>query len=177
MTLHYISPIATQSVESSALTLRDFSGRGLIDIRGRDLGGIFQSIRIGEVKRIDSGSLTRLTPEQFVLLADSNTDAAIDWLQLEAGHARVTMTDVTHGYGQMQLMGPLARDVLPKVCGLDFADAAFPNHHAAQSSLAKVRTLIVRFDDENTPAFHLVVSASLAAYVWSVVADAMQQFI
>lgn len=174
--LSFISPISAQPVQSGAVTLMDFSGQGLIDIRGRDLGGVFQMIRIGNAKRVDNGVLARLTPEQYLLLAGANVDVAADWLRIEAGDSRVTITDVTHGYGHIRLVGDCVQDVLPKICGLDFANSAFPNHHAAQSSLAKVRTLIMRLDDENLPAYHLIVSASLAVYVWGVVSDAMQEF-
>jgi len=173
MSLPYISPISAQPVQSAAVTLTDFSGQGLIDIRGR---GIFQSIQTGDIQQVDHGVLVRLTPDQLMLLTDGKTDSAVTWLQNEAGDGRVTLTDMTHNYGQMRLAGEYVQDVLPKICGLNFADAEFPNHHAAQSSLAKVRTLIVRLDDANVPAYRLIVSASLAAYVWSVVADAMQEF-
>lgn len=177
MTLPYRSPIAAPPVRSANITLTDLSGQGLIDIRGRDPGGIFQSIRIGEVKQVENGILIRLTPEQFMLLVDGKTDSAVARLKTESGEgARVTITDMTHGYGQMRLSGEYAQDVLPKICGLDFADAEFPNQHAAQSSLAKVRTLIVRLDEGNLPAYRLVVGSSLAAYVWDVVTDAMQEF-
>jgi heterotetrameric sarcosine oxidase gamma subunit len=177
MNLPYLSPISASPIQSGAVMLTDFSRQGLIDIRGRDLGGVFQAIRIGEVKHVENGLLTRLTPEQWLMFVEADSDVAAEWLKLEAGDARVTITDVTHGYGHLRLVGEDARDVLPKICGLDFSDGAFPNHHAAQSSLAKVRTLIVRLDDENLPAYHLIVSASLAAYVWGVVSDAMQEYI
>jgi sarcosine oxidase gamma subunit len=36
--------------------------------------------------------------------------------------------------------------------------------------------LIVRLD-EPTPAYHLVVDRSLAAYVWAALTDAMQEFL
>lgn len=176
MTLPYRSPIAAQPVRSSNITLTDLSGQGLIDIRGRDLGGIFQLIRIGGVKQVENGILTRLTPEQLMLLVDGKTDSAVAWLKTESGGgARVTITDVTHGYGQMRLSGEYAKDVLPKICGLNFADAEFSNYHAAQSSLAKVRTLIVRLDEGNLPAYRLIVGLSLTAYVWDVVTDAIQE--
>jgi heterotetrameric sarcosine oxidase gamma subunit len=176
MNLSYLSPISATPVQSGAVTLTDLSGQGSIDIRGRDPSGIFQELRIGDVKIVDYGVLVRLTPDQWIFLANSNIDTAFEWLQMEVKNPRVVITDVTHGYGHIRLMGQRARDVLPKICGLDFADSTFPDHHVAQSSLAKVRTLIVRLDDSNSPAYHLIVSSSLAAYVWSVVADAMQEF-
>ena len=42
----------------------------------------------------------------------------------------------------------------------------------AQNSLAKVRTLIIRADVDETPAYGLFVDRSLAQYVWGVVYDA-----
>ena len=62
------------------------------------------------------------------------------------GDRRVTVTSITHGRCGMLLVGSDAARVLRKVCGLDFSDKQFSDLHAAQTSLAKVRTLIIRAD-------------------------------
>jgi sarcosine oxidase, subunit gamma len=89
---------------------------------------------------------------------------------------RVTLTDITHGRAGIALVGTQARDVLAKVCGLDFSDRTFLDKHAAQTSLAKVRALIIRDDEDSLPIYKLFVDRSLASYVWDVVYDAAQEF-
>ena len=38
----------------------------------------------------------------------------------------MTVTDVTGGYGQLNLQGPLAREVLSRVTSVDVTNEAFP---------------------------------------------------
>jgi len=88
----------------------------------------------------------------------------------------LTVTDVTHAHGLLQLVGPHAPDVLPKLCGLDSDDAMFPDRHVSQTSLAKIAALILRLDVSGGRAYWVMVERSLAAYVWETVWAAMQEF-
>ena len=88
----------------------------------------------------------------------------------------LTVTDLTHAYGHLLLIGDFAADVLAKVCGLNFSDEAFPNQHIKQSSLAKVRASIIRHDQNDVSAYHLLVGYPVTAYVWDVLFDAAQEF-
>lgn len=167
------------AVPSSQVTLTDVSAQGVIDIRGRTADQALKTLydavpgSPGSVTLTRDGALACLRPDQFTLLL--NNGANRDALDALDGMT-VTITDVTHGRAIMRLTGEKAPSVLPKICGLNFADAAFPNLHAAQTSLAKVRALIVRSDRDSLPAYYLVVDRSLGAYVWGVVDDAAQEF-
>jgi heterotetrameric sarcosine oxidase gamma subunit len=84
--------------------------------------------------------------------------------------------DYTHGKAVVRLSGMAAPDLLSKTCGLDFHDTVFPNLRAAQTSAAKIKTLIVRYDQEATPTYFLHVNRPLGQYFWEVVWDVGQEF-
>jgi len=190
-----ISPLATilpravssKSAQEQAQTVRSAVGLAeiatwqILDIRGADAETVLSaafatpSMGIGAVTGVTAGLLVRLRRDQFALLTP-DLPAALERLTAPAEDALLTLTDISHGRGVIFLGGAQAAAVLSKVCGLDFMDAKFPNLFAAQTSLAKVRALIVRFDTAQTPAFYVIVDRSLTAYVWDVLVDAAHEF-
>lgn len=186
--LPLISPLPDSETTGTPQTveLADLSAtQGLIGILGCDAEGPLRQTYAdapaspGDVWSFGEGALARLTQDEFALLLNDQNqmESAIERLREASEGARVTLTDLTHGRGQFRLSGPRAVEVLHKLCGLDFSDTAFPGPHAAQTSLAKVRALIVRLDGPTTPAYHLIIDRSLAAYVWEAVVDAMRAFV
>jgi heterotetrameric sarcosine oxidase gamma subunit len=149
----------------------------VLHLRGDDVERPLQAgeMRIGAVRTTEDGLLVRLRRDEFVLLTNEGEAVLNRFTALIAGQP-ITLTDITHGRCGMLLVGAHAADVLPKVCGLNFSERQFSNWHAAQTSLAKVRTLIVRVDLDGTPAYGLFVDRSLGAYVWEIVSDAAQEF-
>lgn len=185
--LSIASPLPTRSSGSSVQAVRQSVGIAEISqwhifhMRGLEAETILASAyaitapKIGGMADTADGMLVRLRRDEFVLLT-SNIAQVEQRLSSVSSASLLTLTDITHGRGIMALIGVKAHEVLPKVCGLDFADAKFPNCFAAQTSLAKVRTLIVRLDSADLPVYYLMVDRSLAAYVWDVVFDATQEF-
>ncbi|MHB8627399.1 MAG: sarcosine oxidase subunit gamma family protein [Aggregatilineales bacterium] len=141
------------------------------------LASVFNTspMAIGAVLMVSDGILVRLRHDEFVLLT-TNLKVALERLESKSAESLVTLTDITHGRGVICLCGPRASDVLPKLCGLNFATTKFPDRYATQTRLAKVRTLIMRMDAGRLPAYYLVVDRSLADYVWEVVFDAAQEW-
>ncbi len=155
--------------------------RGLLHVRGYDGEAVLSRayalpiLNVGDVAVVDGGLAVRLRRDEFLLVVE-DVHVAMAHVEKAAAGARITLTDVTHGRAGIALVGERARHVLAKVCALDFSDRAFPSRHAAQTSLAKVRALIIRDDLDAIPAYQLYVDRSLAAYVWDVVRDATQEF-
>jgi heterotetrameric sarcosine oxidase gamma subunit len=172
-----LAPEQQTQIIRAGVGLGEISDRALLHLRGNGIETALETgeMPIGTVRTIDDGLLIRLRRDEFVLFTAVGESVFSD-LNQKLGEQTITVTDITHGRCGMLLVGARAVDVLPKVCGLDFADRQFPNWRAAQTSLAKVRTLIVRVDVGNTPAYGLFVDRSLAAYVWGVVVDAAQEF-
>lgn len=152
---------------------------GLLNLRGQSAGALAQQVygaaidAVGAVVPVSDGLLARLRRDEIALLSPCLPDALE---RLQSADSALTITDVTHGRGFLVLVGARALNVLPKVCGLNLSDTAFPDHHAAQTMLAKVRALLIRADAVQLPAYHIIVDRSLAAYVWDVLLEAAQEF-
>jgi sarcosine oxidase subunit gamma len=177
------SPIdAGKSVGTSDLVeLADVTGKWtLLHVQGAAgdwLAQTFGEIPTGPgtVIAMDENIAAWLRPDLFLMVAAPNRTTELS----ENVPAGLTVTDITHGRGLLQLSGPLSRQVLPKLCGLDFRDSTFLDRHAAPTSYAKVQSVIIRHDKKvnGPPAYYLIIDRSLAAYVWEVTVDAMQEFL
>ena len=84
----------------------------------------------------------------------------------------VTVTDVTHGRFEYRIVGPEAPRLLSKVCGLDFDDDAFPDRRCRETSVARVKALVVRADAGGRPAWRVLGGRALGAYVWDTLMEA-----
>jgi glycine cleavage system aminomethyltransferase T len=76
----------------------------------------------------------------------------------------------------LTLIGPRCRQILSKVCALDFHPDSFPQLGVKVTSLAKTRQIIMRRDRPGLPAFSLAGAPSLAAYVWDTLLEAGREF-
>jgi aminomethyltransferase len=159
--------------------LADVSPHGKVQIEGATA---FEALRsaygsapeaIGGHAAVESGHLYRLRADMFYLSTPPGAETeAGRRIEAAAAGSHLTVTDLTHALADIRLVGPAAPSVLRRVCGLDFDEAAFPNHSARQSSLAKTRQLILRRDFGSLPAYTLIGARSLATYVWGVLMEA-----
>jgi sarcosine oxidase subunit gamma len=136
-------------------------------------------LAIGDARPADEGMLCRLAADEYLLLVESPEEWAAAYARLDdpVTGQRATLSDLTHGYGKLQLNGPRAAALLPRLCGLDFSEVGFPDGHVAQTSLAKVHATLVRMDGQGErPRYYLLVDRSVSAYVWEVIVAVMQAF-
>lgn len=170
--------VAEQEILSpgNELVLTDLTGLGIEHVRntpkgtrseGGDLSG-----DIGELRPIDGALIARLTAEEWVVITPGGEE-----VPLHAEAARLhTVTDVSHGNGVLLIAGQQAAAVLSKLSPVNLSDADFPNLHCVQTSLAKVRTLLLRRDLHEKPAFVLAVGRSVSEYVWRILLNAADEF-
>ncbi|MBL8709223.1 MAG: GcvT family protein [Rhodospirillaceae bacterium] len=73
-------------------------------------------------------TVSRLAEDRFwVVTAAANQVRDLTWIRRNiARDARLTVTDVTSGYGVLSLMGPRSRDLLARLSPNDFSNEAFP---------------------------------------------------
>lgn len=182
------SPITTSlapTLPPAELTLADLTGAPVIHIQGeaRDLlQTYFAQIpaKPGELVDVDGGLLARLTPAEFYLFGLSASASLPTAADLDNAFAQARRfahaTDYTHGKAVLRLSGAAAPDLLSKMCGLDFYDTVFPSGRVAQTSAAKIKTLIARYDRGQTPVYYLHVNRPLGQYFWEVAWDAGREF-
>jgi heterotetrameric sarcosine oxidase gamma subunit len=155
----------------------DQSHRGKLRIEGKAAAAILSAtdLAIHAGKKTEFGNLYKLRPDLFFLSTTSeNEEGAEDWLQAkkqETG-SLVSVTNVTHGNGEIWLLGSRSAHLLGRLCSLDFHDDYFPDSSAKQSSVAKTRQLIIRQDIGDVLVYALIGDRSLANYLWHTIIKA-----
>jgi heterotetrameric sarcosine oxidase gamma subunit len=180
-----ITTVSSPTAPASNLTLTDLSGVPVVLIQG-EVGDLLNQhfaqipAKPGDLVEVNGGLLARLTPSEiylFGLSLNASLPAATALNDTFAKTQRFAHAiDYTHGKAVMRLAGVAAPQVLSKISGLDFHLTVFPNLRAAQTSAAKIKTLIVRYDQEETPTYFLHVNRPLGQYFWEVVWEAGQEF-
>jgi heterotetrameric sarcosine oxidase gamma subunit len=181
------SPIAVPEQPSTSQNLRlsDLTGLPVIQIKG-NADNVLKK-QFGEVPAqpgglvdVGDGFLARLTPQEFYLFGKTAASKLPAAVALDDSFARAKCfahaTDLTHGRAVLYLVGTDAPEMLSKICGLDFHNTVFPNLQVAQTSAAKIKTLIARYDEGETPAYFLHVNRPFGQYFWNIVWDAGQEF-
>jgi len=163
-----------------SLALAPLFERGLFELRGRNLAEAMSIhlSRPGEVLLHGDALIARLRPDHWLAVTRSR-DAIPAFSDFTADNRTgelTTLTDITHGRACLLLIGARATEVLTRLCGLDFSEAAFPHAHAAQASLAKVRSLIIRWDLNHLPAYFISVERSLARYISEAILAEMEEY-
>lgn len=180
-----ITPVAAPAVVSSQLSIADLTGVPVILIQG-EVGNLLKPhfahipTRPGDLVEVSGGLLARLTPTELYLFGLSSNAKLPSVVDLEDNLAKgqrfTHVTDYTHGKAVIRLAGAAAPELLSKICGLDFDQTIFPNLHVAQTSAAKIKTLIARCDVAGVSTYFLHVNRPLGQYFWEVVWDAGQEF-
>lgn len=183
-----INPANLQPQSSPApasLTLADLTGAPVVLVQGQAEAVLQKQFgrvpaKPGELSDVGDGLLARLTAREFYLFGrapDANLPSAADLdEQLAPVQPLAYATDLTHGLAVLRLQGAQAAELLGKICGLDFHETVFPDGRVAQTSAAKIKTLIARCDEGNMPTYFLHVDRPLGQYFWEVVCDAGQEF-
>jgi sarcosine oxidase subunit gamma len=74
------------------------------------------------------------------------------------------------------LRGDAAIDCMAKLCGVDLREAKFPRGAIAQTSVARLNTIVCRDVAGAKPGFHLLADSASAIWFWDALLDAMQEF-
>lgn len=155
----------------------DQTQRGKLLIEGRTAGAILSAgdLAIHAGKKTNDGKLYRLRPDLFFLSVAADNDATIEERLQEmkqTAESLVTVTNVTHGNGEIWLLGPKSSELLGRLCSLDFHRDHFPDNMAKQSSVAKTKQLLIRQDIGSIPVYALIGGRSLANYLWHTIVSA-----
>ncbi len=91
-------------------------------------------------------TVTRLAEERFFIVTAAATVVHdLDYFQRRISpYARATVTDVTHGYSMLAVMGPRARDLLSRLTDDDLSNQAFAYATAREIDVAYARPLALR---------------------------------
>jgi len=90
------------------------------------------------------------------------------------GDAHAFVTDVTSGYAQLNVQGPLSRDLLAKVTSADVSNEAFPFRAARFIDIGFARVLCIRITYLGELGYELHIPAEQAAAVYDQLIEAGQ---
>jgi 4-methylaminobutanoate oxidase (formaldehyde-forming) len=166
--------------------LMDMSFMAKFRVQGPDAGRVLDAVSAGAVDekaetitytqwldedgRIEGDlTVTKLAEDDFwVVASDTAHGHALAWLgrHIDVTGADCTVTDVTEDFGQLNVQGPLSRDVLAAVTDADLSTEVFPFRTARWVSLGGAEVLLVRITYLGELGYELYVPAGHAVGVY-----------
>jgi sarcosine oxidase subunit gamma len=140
--------------------------------------GIAPPDRNNTASRLAGGGVAmRLGDNEAFLLGDIFGDAAAvqraQALPAASGFYPVPRGD-THAW--LLLIGAEVPKLLSKVCAVDFRLDRFADLAVAQTTIARVGSVVLRDDVAGTPAFHVLADSASARYLWGVLLEAADEY-
>ena len=112
-------------------------------------------------------TVTQLAEEEFFVVAsDTAHRHAETWMRRNFGDAHAFVTDVTSGYAQLNVQGPLSRELLAAVTRANMSNEAFPFRAARFIDIGFARVLCIRITYLGELGYELHIPAEQAAAVY-----------
>jgi glycine cleavage system aminomethyltransferase T/glycine/D-amino acid oxidase-like deaminating enzyme len=112
-------------------------------------------------------TVTMLDEDQFfVVVSDTAHRHAETWMRRHFGDAHAFVTDVTSGYAQINVQGPLSRELMSAVTSADMSNEAFAFRSARFIDIGFSRVLCIRITYLGELGYELHIPAEQAAAVY-----------
>jgi sarcosine oxidase, subunit alpha len=180
-----------------AAGLIDVSTLGKLDVRGADSGKLldkvythrFSDLRPGRVRYalmcdeggviLDDGTISRLSEGcYFVTTTSGNLDFVHQWLEWHLSCTKwdVRITNVTAGYGAMNLAGPKSRDILRELTDCDLDSTSFPYMACRQAEVKGIPAILLRIGFVGETGWEIHCPAESAEELWRAILDTGREF-
>ncbi len=118
-------------------------------------------------------TVTKLADDRFLVVASDNAHGHVQaWLRRHTGDDRAFTTDVTSALAQLNVQGPLSRELLQSLTSADLSNESFPFRAARDIDLGFARALCVRITYLGELGYELYVPAEQAMHVYEQVITA-----
>jgi 4-methylaminobutanoate oxidase (formaldehyde-forming) len=173
----------------------DLSSMGKFLVQGRDAETVLQKIcandvavPVGQVVYTPilnerGGFETDVTVTKiaentfFIVTAAATTIHDYDHIQrLIPADAVATITDVTHGYAMLAVMGPKSRDLLARLTDADLSNEGFPYATAKEIDIAYARPLAMRMSYVGELGWELYIPTNFVQGVFDAIMAAGAEF-
>jgi len=174
----------------TGVIVMDMSFMAKFAVQGRDAGRELERISANQVAaeagritytqwlneqgRLEADlTVTKLDDEQFFVVAsDTAHRHAETWMRRHFGAAHAFVTDVTSGYAQLNVQGPLSRELMSAVTHADMSNDAFPFRAARYIDIGYARVLCIRITYLGELGYELHIPAEQAAGVYDSLIEA-----
>lgn len=164
-------------------------------VQGRDAGKVLNHISANEVDG-ECGMITytqwlsergtleadltviKFTADRFMVVATDTMHRHVEtWLNRHIDEdAHATVTDVTTGYGQLNVQGPKSRELLQSITSVDLSNEAFPFRTVRDIDIGIARATCVRITYVGELGYELNIPANQAVYVYDRIVEAGKKF-
>jgi 4-methylaminobutanoate oxidase (formaldehyde-forming) len=177
------------------VVLMEMSFMGKFLVQGRDAGVFLNTISANEVdgqaERItytqwlnDAGLLEadltviKLDNETFMVVTSDVAHRHTEtWMKRHIEKDQhVFITDVTSGYGQLNIQGPRSRELLQSITSADLSNQAFPFRTAREIDIGLARVLCVRITYVGELGYELNIPSEQAVHVYDRIVEAGEKF-
>lgn len=123
-------------------------------------------------------TVTRFARDSFFIVTAAGTVVRdYDYIKRRIpADARVTITDVTHGYAMLAVMGPQARNLLQELTDTDLSNDAFPFRTAREIDLAYARPWALRISYVGELGWELYIPSNFATGVFDAIMEAGKKY-
>ena len=112
-------------------------------------------------------TVTKLADDRFWVVASDTVHRHVEtWMQRHIGESHAFVTDVTGGYGQINIQGPRSRELLQELTSEDLSNAAFPFRTAREIDIGFARVLCIRITYLGELGYELYIPAEQTAHVY-----------
>ena len=173
----------------------DMSFMGKFLVQGRDAGNLLDYLSANEV----NGAAERITYTQWlndegrleadltVIKMDEETFMVVTsdiahrhtetWMKRHIrDDQHVFVTDVTSGFGQLNIQGPKSRELLQSLTSADLSNEAFPFRTAREIDIGLARVMCVRITYVGELGYELNIPSEQALHVYDRIVEAGQAF-
>lgn len=186
---------AEHEAARNGVILMDMSFMSKFLVQGRDAGKVLNTISAnhvdGPVETItytqwlnEKGLLeadltvTKLEDEKFfVVVTDTMHRHTETWMKRHIPNdANAFVTDVTSGFGQLNIQGPRSRELLQSLTTVDLSNEAFPFRRAKEIDIGLARVLCTRITYLGELGYELYIPAEQAIHVYDLIVEAGEKF-
>jgi 4-methylaminobutanoate oxidase (formaldehyde-forming) len=177
-----------------AVVAMDMSFMGKFMVQGRDAGAFLNYISANEVDG-EAGKITytqwlnedglleadvtviKLDSDSFMVVTSDTAHRHTEtWMKRHLADDRnVFITDVTSGYGQLNIQGPRSRALLQSLTSVDLSNEAFPFRAVREIDIGLARVTCVRITYAGELGYELIIPSEQAAHVYDRVVEAGEQ--
>ncbi len=169
----------------------DLTSMGKLLVQGRDAHRVLQHLCANDISAVPGAvvytpvcnarggfesdiTVTCLAPDRFFIVTAAGTVVRdFDYIQRRIGpDDQCTVTDVTHGYAMLAVMGPKSRDLLQNLTDTDLSNAAFAYATAREIDLAYARPLAVRMSYVGELGWELYIPTNFCLPLFDALMDA-----
>jgi glycine cleavage system aminomethyltransferase T/glycine/D-amino acid oxidase-like deaminating enzyme len=177
------------------VVLMDMSFMGKFLVQGRDAGAFLNYISANEVNA-EAGKITytqwlneagtleadltviKLEDEKFMVVTSDVAHRHTEtWMKRHITEDQnVYVTDVTSGWGQLNIQGPKSRQLLQSITSADLSNEAFPFRTVREIDIGLARVMCVRITYAGELGYELNIPSEQAVHVYDRVVEAGVDF-